>query len=640
MRKALFITLAMSLAILASGALADWDVGTTVSTGNTGVAALAGSGTPKDVPPTHWAAEAVTALYEAGVLEGYPVAEGNGFRGNRAMTRYEFAQALYRALWDPGTYLADALKNQPGSVGPRGPQGERGPAGPAGPAGTNPGAKGDPGPAGPAGAKGATGDRGAAGPAGPAGPAGTVDYEKVKGLIKADIDGRGLVTSKELEAKLNALRDEFKPELEQINNDLSDLADKVEALDARVTALENEPNEVSGQITTDVGFANSAATLGGLFNDYLNVGPGPSTSWGAGHYSLETLLVFYKKINSKTSAAVVLFDDTNGLGGKGSSVGTTPKPAFAARNFVNPDEAWVKVEGTEVFGLATDLTIGRQYVKYGYGMTFDTDSQSVDVVRTEVRDWSLAEAELVLGTKSGSGSQELAVLRIGDEINDDLYAGLTWVMIDSSAYGPVGRVGVDLCYTWDDDDDKQIRAEVVAALGNWDASNPTDPYVLPTTGNVAWLAEADIVKDEDVDLAIGAAYAPAGSNPFGDTSTILTPYTRNYGEIGSGIAGDVYGAGFWFTRANSDVPIAAGEFGQWIKLTWHDDSRDWNFRVIHENGTGGTLASGRYTALANTDISIHGDFKIKVQAGLSAHRTSSSFDHFASMVGASTSWSF
>ncbi len=48
-----------------------------------------------DVPPDHWAYEAVNELQEDGILIGYP--DGT-FRGNRAITRYEFAVAIARMV--------------------------------------------------------------------------------------------------------------------------------------------------------------------------------------------------------------------------------------------------------------------------------------------------------------------------------------------------------------------------------------------------------------------------------------------------------------------------------------------------------------------------------------------------------------
>ena len=48
-----------------------------------------------DVPENHWAYEYVKNLAERGYLKGYPDGE---FKGDRAMTRYEYAAIIYRAL--------------------------------------------------------------------------------------------------------------------------------------------------------------------------------------------------------------------------------------------------------------------------------------------------------------------------------------------------------------------------------------------------------------------------------------------------------------------------------------------------------------------------------------------------------------
>src|SRR5437870_1910131 len=49
----------------------------------------------KDVPKDHWAYQAVEPLRARGILAGYP---DGYFRGQRILTRYEFAVALDRAL--------------------------------------------------------------------------------------------------------------------------------------------------------------------------------------------------------------------------------------------------------------------------------------------------------------------------------------------------------------------------------------------------------------------------------------------------------------------------------------------------------------------------------------------------------------
>lgn len=48
-----------------------------------------------DVPTGHWANQAVTTLHDNHVVQGYP--DGN-FKGDRTMTRYEYANMLYNAL--------------------------------------------------------------------------------------------------------------------------------------------------------------------------------------------------------------------------------------------------------------------------------------------------------------------------------------------------------------------------------------------------------------------------------------------------------------------------------------------------------------------------------------------------------------
>jgi hypothetical protein len=64
--------------------------------------------TPPDVPSGHWAAKAVTDLYQLGILKGYP--EGL-FRGNRLVSRYEMAQAL-GLFAQTGTKPLEALQKQ------------------------------------------------------------------------------------------------------------------------------------------------------------------------------------------------------------------------------------------------------------------------------------------------------------------------------------------------------------------------------------------------------------------------------------------------------------------------------------------------------------------------------------------------
>jgi Phosphate-selective porin O and P/S-layer homology domain len=79
---------------------------------------------PSDVPPNHWAYQAVQDLASKGLVLGYP--DGK-FLGNRTLTRYEMATLIKRVL--------DYLAQMPGT---RGPAGAPGPPGPAGAGGVNP----------------------------------------------------------------------------------------------------------------------------------------------------------------------------------------------------------------------------------------------------------------------------------------------------------------------------------------------------------------------------------------------------------------------------------------------------------------------------------------------------------------------
>lgn len=580
----LLVALAALCGLLVVPATADWD---------TGVTMVAGGPVPPDVPWDHWAYDAIAELYDAGLLEGYP--DGT-FKGKNNLTRYEFAVALARLLW--------YVETLPTGTGPAGADGAPGPQGPAGP----PGPQGPQGPAGPAGPQ---GDPGPRGPAGPAGPAGTVDYDRVAEMISDEIDGRGLVDQATLNQKIQELRDWLEPELEEITNRLDDLADDIDALEARVKALEDEPDVVTGILTADMGAqANVAGGAGNLFSEGVNTFNSFS--------SIETVLVFYKRVNAKTTAAVVLFEDNNGL---------------PTRDFMYPDEAWVKIRDTQVFGVDMDVTVGRQYTKYGYGLTWDTDSLATDGVLLQNRDWSVKEAELFVGGgASRTASQAHVVARVADDIGSDFFAGLTWVWNDANGYGgtdagqQLGRAGIDLRYVFDDN--KEVRAEFSAPLNR-----------LGNQGTIAWYASADVVRSNDFDIEIGAGSAPSGylpgrPGPGGTRMTSLSPYLTNYDERPSTL-GSGYGPGFWSHRMNSAIPMVLGTSAQWVRAVYHDGDRDWRLSVIHE----GDVSQSRYTGIIGTDISIHGDFDLNVDLGLTTWSRGSQTETGA-LARASASWYF
>lgn len=83
-----------------------------------GAAAQAQTGGFSDVPPTHWAAEAVTKVAEAGIVRGYPVAQNpkpagkTAYNGDKPVTRYELAVTLYRFV----LYIERADRQKKGNL--------------------------------------------------------------------------------------------------------------------------------------------------------------------------------------------------------------------------------------------------------------------------------------------------------------------------------------------------------------------------------------------------------------------------------------------------------------------------------------------------------------------------------------------
>lgn len=71
-----------------------------------------------DVPKNHWAYQYVKSLADRGYLQGYPDGE---FKGDRPMTRYEYAAVIYRALQNGAPVDADMGR----SLGEFGPEIEK-----------------------------------------------------------------------------------------------------------------------------------------------------------------------------------------------------------------------------------------------------------------------------------------------------------------------------------------------------------------------------------------------------------------------------------------------------------------------------------------------------------------------------------
>ena len=78
-----------------------------------------------DVPTDHWAYNAVQELAATGIIQGYP--DGT-YGGKRAMTRYEFAEALAKAIPGIAAKLnkGGGASGKDGATGPAGAKGDKG----------------------------------------------------------------------------------------------------------------------------------------------------------------------------------------------------------------------------------------------------------------------------------------------------------------------------------------------------------------------------------------------------------------------------------------------------------------------------------------------------------------------------------
>ena len=279
------------------------------------------------VPFDHWAYDAVQQVVDAGVIIGYP--DGT-FKGDRAMTRYEFAAAISRLLDnlpDPGT-------------GPAGAQGPPGPAGPAGPAG----AAGAAGPAGPAGAAGAQGEKG------------VCDEAKLAELI-------------------NKLCAEFKDELADLKEDVEYLTNDVYDLGDRVTAIEEAMGgpEVTGWLDFRIGMGGSNISLNHEF-DNLTATIGIAGDITDDIFGAITLMT---RDSSPGPGTGIGYWDPMSLGGV-----LGDRTDGNSSSMIWLDEAYVSINA-DAWGV---WTLGRQDVAYAQGLVVNTDRQPLQIIRGQFAD--------------------------------------------------------------------------------------------------------------------------------------------------------------------------------------------------------------------------------------------------------------
>jgi len=294
---------------------------------------LVASAAPTDtVPFDHWAYDAVQKLVDAGVIVGYPGTQG--FRGDRMLTRYEFAMAISRLMEWSGRAAP------PGPPGPKGDTGAPGAPGPKGP-------KGDPGPKGEPGAPGAKGETGPPG---------------------------AKVSDDEVRATCAKLLDEFKKELADLRGQQDELAGDLADLDKRIGAIEEGTKrpQVTGWVDYRLG----------LVGDLVD---------NAEFDALTAKIGLEGQINDELYGRISLkaIDDASRV----ADARLTPivRDPLGMSDAIWLDEALLQFKTDWL--MPAKWTAGRQFVRYAQGLTVDNDRLSQQGVRwtlDDIRDTNLS----------------------------------------------------------------------------------------------------------------------------------------------------------------------------------------------------------------------------------------------------------
>ncbi len=285
-----------------------------------------GQGGPVETLPfDHWAYDAVEQLCEIGVIIGYPDAS---FRGDRVLTRHEFAMAVSRIV---DLYSRARLIGPEGAPGPAGPAGPPGPAGPAGPAG----------------------------PPGPPGP-----------------DGKPQIDEGMLWRLIGKLTEEFSREMQTLGGSIAELQGQIGALDQRVTVLET-PREVDvfGYIDYRIGTAGKI----NFDHDFDNL---TAKVIVEGNISDEA----FGRIALKYADAYVPLSviDIEQREGPGFVNPPGNRPYGYGQEDLWLDEAFVQFPTRG--RLAADWTVGRQFFCYGLGLVANDERRALTGIRCQKDD--------------------------------------------------------------------------------------------------------------------------------------------------------------------------------------------------------------------------------------------------------------
>jgi hypothetical protein len=502
---------------------------------------LAASSPAETVPFDHWAYDAVQTLVDQGIIIGYP--DGT-FRGDRAMTRYEFAMAISRLLdvipaggnavagkpgpqgpkGDPGPAGGAAgAKGATGAVGPAGPTGPQGPRGERGPVGPT-GPKGDVGPAGPGGKAGVAGPAGPAGPAGVAGKAGVAGPAGPAGAVGP---AGPKISDDEVRAICKKLLDEFGADIKGLRDDVDALQDDVYDLGDRVSFLEEKAKgpKAFGNIDYRIGYAGNSVEAGNESN------------------ALSAKVGIEGKVTNDLFARIALKTrDTMDMGRQvynenfdtESGFMTGPAVDGYAANQIWLDEAYLKFP---VFGL--DATVGRQFNYWGLGLLVNNERKSqqgvaltwnnmlMDGLKMDVFAGQSGEQfQTIDGTENAdagySGNNADGYLAVALGYNKPKFK-LQGQFLQDGYAGEKGWAA-DL-YTklfWMD-----VYGEVAQLLKTREGINTTDA---PGSRPLAIMAMADLLKGKNWALRGYFSDIDAGYDTFYST---VNPYYEDFGGTGT-----------------------------------------------------------------------------------------------------------
>jgi len=289
-----------------------------------GAHAQRGARPMETVPFSHWAYDGCQQLTDLGIIIGYP---DGSWRGDRPLTRYEFAMAISRLL-DTAKLLGP-----PGAEGQPGPPGRQGEAGPPGPPGL-------------------------AGPQGPPGPQGA--------------PGEAIFREESVAAIVNKLLDEFAPEMADLRSRLQSLDEQVGSLSARVTKLSGPRRfETSGWVDYRLGFQGDTIGSSGAFDAIsarLSV-QGHLTDDIVGRVSLRAADV----INPLSVIGIETWE------GPSFSDLPGPRPRGYGDNDVWLEEAYATFPTRH--GLSGQWTVGRQFQSYGMGLLVNNERRAQQGLR-------------------------------------------------------------------------------------------------------------------------------------------------------------------------------------------------------------------------------------------------------------------